>query len=403
PLYSPSHPPPCYSQNPVCDETRLDSSPTGVLPTGIFTKAYGSITVVLFNQESSAPVPSYGRQVSVRGSLILEQDISHISEIVAKLEGRMEIIEISTAGSGALTINTVKNSYSLWSLGSSTSSSCPERIDFACQLPAKFGHRGCEYPLPPSYNARFPGIPALFAKCTYSLTISITEVRRRLGLWSKTKTIRVTIEYHPKAFPPRAVSPTPPYFLSAVKVMPMEWHQSSFVMNTLCSSNLAPIQCQAFIPSVKIFGLSDTIPVHLQMSGPLASLREFMEPSSPSPGDIDDGESPMHIYLTRMVEFKYRGKAVSRVMRIGEGHMRPPPPIVNFNCTPLCVPDDACVQSLDWDGGVKCDLGVTVGGFQAAGLTVKDFITLELIPQKLGSSPLQHAIPIRLVTETFSD
>ncbi|KAJ7657021.1 hypothetical protein B0H17DRAFT_1098046 [Mycena rosella] len=406
PLYSPSHPSPCYSQDPAYDETRLDSSPqtaTGVLPTGIFTKSYGSATVVLFDQESSVSVPSYGREASVRGSLILEQDMSHISEIVAKLDGR---IEITTAESGALMINTVKKSYSLWFPGSSASSSCPERIDFACPLPTKFDHRGCECPLPPSYNAEFRGFPALFAKCIYSLTISIIKDRRRLGFLSKMKTIRVPVEYHPQTSPPRGISPTPTYFLSAVKVMPEEWHQSSFAMNTHCSSNLAPIQCQAFIPSVKIFGLSDTIPLHLQMSGPLSSLRTFILPSSPSPDDIDDGKGPVRVYLTRMVSFEYRGKATWRVMRLGEGRFRPLPPMVNFDCDcrPVCVPDDACVQSLDWDGEVKCDPGVAVGGFKSAGLTVKDFITLELIPPKPVSSPLltmQHAIPIRLVTDTF--
>ncbi|KAJ7673533.1 hypothetical protein B0H17DRAFT_1183202 [Mycena rosella] len=286
PLYSPSHPSPCYSQDPAYDEIRLDSSPrtgTGVLPTGIFTKACGSATVVQL------------------------------------------------------------------------------RI----------------YPLPPSYNAKFPGFPALFAKCTYSLTISITK-ERRLGFLSKTKIIRVPVEYHPRASPPRGVSPTPLYFLSAVKMMPEEWHQSSFAMNTRCSSNLAPIQCQ--------------------MSGPLSSLRAFILPSSPSPGDIDDGKGPVRLCLTRMVSFEYRGKTIWRVMRIGDGRFRPLPPWRTSTATapPCAFPTTR----------VKYDPGTTVGDFQSAGLTAKDFIALELIPPKPVSSPLlamQDAISIRLVTETFSD
>ncbi|KAJ7133619.1 hypothetical protein C8R44DRAFT_870987 [Mycena epipterygia] len=65
---------------------------------------------------------------------------------------------------------------------------------------------------------------------------------------------------------------------------------------------------------------------------------------------------------------------------------------------PRCDPAGSCMQTLDWDGEVKCD----PGGFQTAGLT--DFITLELIPPNRASAPLltiQYAIPIRLVTETF--
>ncbi|KAJ7451636.1 hypothetical protein FB451DRAFT_1283854 [Mycena latifolia] len=404
PLYSSSHPLPCYSQDPACDETLLESSPrTGTrVSTGIFTKACGSATVVLFNQEPSSCVPSYGRQASVAGSLILEQDTSHISEIVAKLEGRLEI---TTADSGALTINTIKDSHSLWSpCPSSSSSPCPERINFACQFPARFKHRDCEYPLPPSYASRFLGFPSLFVKCAYTLKISITK-DRRLGFLSKTKTIHIPVEYHPLTSPPRGISLTP-YITAALKIRPEEWHQSSFVMNPRASSNLSPLQCEAFIPSVKIFGLSDTIPVHLQVFGRVASLRELVLPSSPAPCDMNDGKGPVRAYLNRMVSFEYRGKATWLIQRIGEGRFRPLPPIVNFDCDcqPVCVPQDSCRQFLDWDGEVKCDPSVTIGGFHAAGLTVKDFLTLELVPPKASSSPLltiQHAVPIRFVTESF--
>ncbi|KAJ6584092.1 hypothetical protein DFH09DRAFT_1144256 [Mycena vulgaris] len=399
PLYSPSTPSPSYSQDPACDETRLESSlRTGrrPLPTGIFTKAYGSVTIVLFDQEPSARVPSYRKQASVRGTLILEQDVSNICEVTAKLEGQLETI---TAELGSQTIRTVKMTHSLWSPVSS--SPCPGRIDFSCPFPATFQHGDRGYPLPPSYTARFPGLPSLFAKCTYNLTISI----RRLGFLSKTKMIHVPLDYYPQTSPPRGISPTP-FFLSAVKIMPEEWYQSSFVMNTRSSSNITPIECQAFIPSVKIFGLTDTIPLHLQTTGSLPSLRELILASSPAPGDADFGQSPVRVYLTRVVTVEYRGRVTWRVMRIGEGHFRPLPPIVNFdcNCQTVCIPHDSCVQSLDWDGEVKCNPNITIGGFQAAGLSVKDYITFEVIALKPSSSPLltvQHGVPIRFVTETF--
>ncbi|KAJ7133425.1 hypothetical protein C8R44DRAFT_663992 [Mycena epipterygia] len=405
PLYKPPcHPSPCYSQDPAHDETRLESSaPTGTgrLPTGIFTKAYGSATIVLLDQEPNAHVPSYReRRSSVRGSLILEQDPSQISEVAAKLEGRLE----STAlDSGAITIKTVAITNVLWSSGSS-SSPCPGTIDFACDFPATFQHRDSEYPPPPSYIARFSGFPSLFVKCAYSLTISIAK-DRRLGFLSKTKLIHVPIEYRPRTYPRSGISPSP-CFLSTVKTVPEEWHQSSFVMNTRASSTLEPIQCQAFIPSVKIFGLGDTIPLHLQISGQISSLQEFILPSSAASDDIDQRKSPVRVFLTRMVTVECRGKTTCRVMRIGEGRFRPLPPIVNFDCDcrRRCEPVESCVQNLDWDGQIKCNPDVTVGGFQAAGLTVKDFISLELIPPTPMSSPLltvQHAIPIRFVTETF--
>ncbi|KAJ7133601.1 hypothetical protein C8R44DRAFT_554407, partial [Mycena epipterygia] len=64
-------------------------------------------------------------------------------------------------------------------------------------------------------------------------------------------------------------------FLSAVKTTPEEWHQSSFSVRMPIASRpiTHPFTGQAFIPSVRIFGFADTIPLHLQMSGQLSSLR----------------------------------------------------------------------------------------------------------------------------------
>ncbi|KAJ7079755.1 hypothetical protein B0H15DRAFT_997974 [Mycena belliarum] len=394
----PSHPSPCYSQDPACDETRLEFSPaTRLRPTGIFTKACGSATIVLFNQDPSSPIPSYGREAPVSGLLILEHDTSRVSEIVVKFQGQLKI---TTAESGA-TISIFKNSHSLWSLGSS-SSVCPERIDFAYQFPTTFRHQDHEYPLPPSYIARFTGSPVLSAECTYTVTISISKAHR-LGIWSQTKIVHIPVKYRPLSSPPSGIS-SPPYFLAqAVKTMPDEWHQSSFVLNTR-GSTLTPIQCQAFIPSVKVFGVADTIPIHLQISAPVCSLREFILPAGPAPGDVDDGRGPVRVSLTRMVTYACRGREIWRTRQIGEGRFRPLPPAVNFDCDcrPECVPSDACVQSLDWDGEVRCGPGVAVGGFRAAGLTVKDFIIIHLVPP--NSSPLlpvQHALPVRFVTDSF--
>ncbi|KAJ7791227.1 hypothetical protein B0H14DRAFT_2936571 [Mycena olivaceomarginata] len=409
PYYSPPPPPPCYSQDPADDETRIDFSPRNRRrspPSGIFTKACGSSTVILFNQEPNIRVPSYCQHGPIRGSLIIEEDTSQIREVVAKLEGRLEV---TTTDFGVQATKVVKQTYCLWSSQPGSSSVFPGTVDIACDFPATFQHQGRDipllpsrdFPLPPSYVARFPGFPALFVKCTYSLTISITK-GRRLG-FSKTKLIYVPIEYNPQTFPAHGMPPIL-NFLSSVKTIPEEWHQTSFIMNTRYP-NMSPIQCQAFIPSTKVFGLSDIIPVHVQLSGSLASLRQLVLPLDPS-CESDRRHSPVRVYLTRKVTFEYRGRSTWRVQRIGEGHFPPLPPVVKFECScePACDSCDSCVEALDWDGEVRCDADVVVGGFQAAGLTVKDLITVEIIPPNTAVSPLrgiQHAIPIRLVTDTF--
>jgi hypothetical protein len=119
-----------------------------------------------------------------------------------------------------------------------------------------------------------------------------------------------------------------------------------------------------------------------------------------------------------MVTFEHRGKSTWCLHRIGEGSFSPLPPMADCDCRQAC---DSCVETLEWNGEIKCDSTVSVGEFLAAGLTVKvplvflldppnskrcaqDFITLEIIPPKALLSPLlstQHFIPIRLVTETF--
>ncbi|KAJ7260979.1 hypothetical protein C8J57DRAFT_1514208 [Mycena rebaudengoi] len=215
-----------------------------------------------------------------------------------------------------------------------------------------------------------PSQPSLFAKCTYSLTISITK-DRRLGFLSKTQLSNVG-HHRPQS------SDFPGYWNTPVSVLPFfsKNHAGGMVLDFFrdeprSSSNLSPIQCQvsinplrlqhvvahellAFIPSVKIFGLSDIIPFHPQVSGPLSSLRELVLPTSPTPPGSDRG--PVH------------------------------------SCS-------SCMETCDWDGEVKCDASVTVGGFQAAELTVKvrrtACITLEMMLPKAVLSPLH------LVTKTF--
>ncbi|KAF8214889.1 hypothetical protein K438DRAFT_1561735 [Mycena galopus ATCC 62051] len=399
PPYSPVLPPPGYSEDPAGDEARIDISPRThgrfLLPTGVWVKANGSTTVVLFAQERNIRVPLYRQHGPVRGSLIVE-DTNQIREVVAKLEGRLEI---TTTDSGVQTVKVVKNTYCLWS-SSLSNSVFPGTIDIACDFPATFQHEGRDFPLPPSYVARFPGFPTLFAKCTYSLTISITR-ERSLGFLSNTKSIYVPIEYNPHTVPARGMPPSM-HFLASVKIIPEDWYQTSFVMNAR-DSNLSPIQCEAFIPSVKVFGLSDTIPLHLQLSGSLSSLRELIPPS---PFGCHLRYSPVRVYLMRKVTFEYRGKSTWRFERIGEGLFPPLPLVVNFNCKcqPPCDSCDSCVETFGWGGEVKCNSTVTICGFQAAGLTVMDFITLEITPPNAALAPLasvRHAFPIRFVTETF--
>lgn len=60
-----------------------------------------------------------------------------------------------------------------------------------------------------------------------------------------------------------------------------------------------------------------------------------------------------------------------------------------------------------WEGEVVPSLKqISVGGFRAAGLAVRDFIILTLIPPDPETSPLrthQHAVPVRIVTDAWEE
>ncbi|KAF8320360.1 hypothetical protein DL93DRAFT_1835567 [Clavulina sp. PMI_390] len=60
-----------------------------------------------------------------------------------------------------------------------------------------------------------------------------------------------------------------------------------------------------------------------------------------------------------------------------------------------------------WEGEVIPSLKqISVGGFRAAGLSVRDFIILTLIPPDPETSPLrahQHAVPVRIVTDAWDE
>ncbi|KAF7299706.1 hypothetical protein HMN09_00976200 [Mycena chlorophos] len=441
PLYSPSLPSPCYSVDPAYDETILDVSPyhrsTRMLPTGVFTKQSGSATVVLLNQHAGVRTPTYGRGALVKGTLMLSpESVGAVSQISVKLQGRLEI---TTSDAGASTTKMITVGSQIWppppanaAAGSASPVSprcCPESLNFEVAFPEVFQLGDYEHPLPPTYIARFPGFPSLYAKATYDLVISIVK-DRRIGFIPRTKTVFVLLEYRPESAPPRGITPTPPEdFLQAIKYMPEEWFQSSCTMRAKPKSDFSCIDCQVFMPAVRIFGFEDTIPVHVQLSGTLPTLRHLVNPTDRLPHSVSSSSSsssisgrpttpdefcPVKIFLTRMVSAEHLGKLTMRVQRLGaNGRVRPLPPPADFDCAecergPTACPE--CIESvvvLDYTGEVRCDPKLAqVGGFYIGLLNVKDFLTVELAPPQPRTSPLigvQHAVPIRFVTESYHE
>ncbi|KAF7328020.1 hypothetical protein MKEN_00382900 [Mycena kentingensis (nom. inval.)] len=425
PLYEPpTHPAalpepiPDYSPEPAPDEVRLIARrSTQSSLTGVFTNAFGAATLVLLGQEDGAEIPSYGRQGTLKGTIILEKDTSSICQVAVKLHGCLDVSTSDVGTSKTTTVNVVET---LWS-SENASQSCPDRLEFALTLPKMFKHGDDEHPLPPSYQSRFTGMPFITAQSTYALEIVISKGRRKLGILPNTKRLQQRIEYRPESCPPRPISSTPCSFTS-IKTMPEEWYQSSFTMKQRRPQDnlFSHIHCQVFIPAVRIYGRADTIPVHIQLTGALASLRclVLLGPDSPPPDPTEpQSKSPINIFIMRAVAVHNicKGTTTSRAQRVGTGLVRAAPPIVDFECsctTNWALPCRGCcdeVVALDWEGEVSLgeQAREAVVGFVAGALNVKDLITIEITPPKAAKTcasplvPVQHGIPIRFVTQSY--
>ncbi|KAF8916505.1 hypothetical protein CPB85DRAFT_1250904 [Mucidula mucida] len=157
--------------------------------------------------------------------------------------------------------------------------------------------------------------------------------------------------------------------LTSVKTSPEEWRQTLTVVNTKPNVNVQPIHCNLFIPAVQTFSVSDSIPFHIQMTAPSASLRLFFIAStdpSPSTGSPPSPTSSLVVNLVRQISVELNGKTSIRNIDIGSSRIRSVPP-------PLGSTPPHATQSdhMDWEGEVICNPDVAVGGFAASGVTVK--------------------------------
>ncbi|TCD70789.1 hypothetical protein EIP91_001820 [Steccherinum ochraceum] len=420
PSYSPSTDAPRYSPEPHDDEHRLvfvarkqpDSNPTSS-----FVKKSGNVTVLLSGQESGAALPCYTRHGIVQGEILLEEEATVLS-VEIKLEGRQTVTVVD---GGLELVQLFDLSQTVWSKrGENASSSpCAAVLPFSIPFPRGYNDGRGLKPLPPTFDAQFPGAPGIYVECKYSFTVTVSK--SGLGGWKRQKIVS-----------------TPP-FLSTVKSAPGDWHQVISTMKTSEASPLEPLECHLFIPSVQIYAISDTVPFHLQLRGSPASLLAFLSgptPSSPklpkglkalgsslknrSPRTSSEGTrqplfdtatpqtmpfnynaSSVRVYILRQVCVRVNGQKTWRDILLGEGKLWP-----LHSQTPSLRPNGADGEhSVDWEGEVRCGSDVAVGSFSSGDLVVKDFIVLDLQPPSTQTALKhhQHAHPIRLVTDSYAE
>lgn len=93
------------------------------------------------------------------------------------------------------------------------------------------------------------------------------------------------------------------------------------------------------------------------------------------------------------------GQKAWKNIELGEGTLSPRPP-------PIIAPSGATQlgeDSLDWEGEVRCEEGLSLPGFITGDLMIKDFIVLSISPPDPTKSDLlstQVPVGIKLVTES---
>ncbi|TFK44842.1 hypothetical protein BDQ12DRAFT_673669 [Crucibulum laeve] len=417
PVYSLPSCVPSYSSLPLANEETVQYTPrqgTTSNPHGTFVRKWPQATLILKDQDPSSRLPSYGRHGVVCGELGLTNP-EKVVEVTLKLAGRMSCI---LSDDGTVLTPVVSESVILWKADSPEAPKnhrCPTSMPFILRFPQTFQTEGKSWSIPPSFEATFLGIPALFVRCTYTLSIEITKTRQsRLTLWPASKTYITLLHYRPRTRPNRPIFRCDSIFRS-IKPVPEEWLQLVSTMNVRPKSKLKPIDCHFVVPSIQAYALTDSIPFHIQLCSSLASLRELLPSTSVllkppvSGGDgikwiTDDrpGDTVIRVYIARQVVLEMNSKRRFRTLVIGNAKLKPVPPLVTKSQDTLSSDE----VHIDWEGEVRCRSEVSCGGFSVGGLIVKDFLVLSLTPSSPRSSPLlplQLAHPIKLVTDSWDD
>ncbi|KAF8635979.1 hypothetical protein AX15_000143 [Amanita polypyramis BW_CC] len=419
PDYSPSTPAPAYSFEPSFGEQRLQLTPRHgryhpPLTTSILRRLKKA-TLVLHGQETDAKIPSYGRNDEISGALCFD-DPANITDVTIKVRGA---IETTATELGTKTRRQLDNTYNLWKRDA-THILCPSQLPFSYLLSSIFMDDDREKHLPPSFHFFIPGF---YVKVHYWIIIEIARMGHwKVDLWPSVQRHSIPFNYSPRSRPGRPIVDTC-CFLSGIKSLPEEWYQATAPLQTrLLRQPREPLYCHFFVPSSRIYGLSDTIPFHIQLNGPISSLQQFFPPDalhritsadsaiSNPPIPLKDKtnskkkaskehRSYVRVILIRQVAITCDGGKAWQNSNIGEGviYPLPPPPIRD-----VCL--GAREESLDWNGHIRCNKDVTSGSFATSLVQAQHFLSLVFTPPEPRTFvELTINIPIKFVSDSYSE
>ncbi|KIY46666.1 hypothetical protein FISHEDRAFT_75375 [Fistulina hepatica ATCC 64428] len=394
PMYSPSPPPPEYNCEPADDEEVLLSTVHPVaLPAGTFTKSSGPLTIVLYNQKEHADCPEFGRLAQVSG--VVEIDVHErdsISDVTMMIQGQLETYANGCSRTPPTTL--ICETSLLWT-ADDQDVACPSALPFSRKLPSQFVlYDGIARPLPPSFEAEYRDTLGLCARAAYSITISVT---RRGRFWTRGKTLKIPFSYCPRSRPHREI-PEVSTFFASLKYAPDEWHQVVATLKTRKKGTDSDVACQFFMPAVKAFALSDTIPFHITLSGPPAVLCELHASASTLTATkffsrFQCNGQLLRVHLLRQVLVAVNAQKTFKNEAVGEGEIwRVPPPIATNG------------EQLDWEGHVRVKdlMKTSQGSFNAGTLVVRYYVVFSVSPPE-AYAPLTEYTLVRLTTDPYME
>ncbi|KAL4064165.1 hypothetical protein V8B97DRAFT_2011082 [Scleroderma yunnanense] len=399
PEYEPSTPAPDYSSRPLPGERCIERTPKQTISHQgqlSFTYQEHGMSLTLRGCREEGSVPTFGLCSTVHGEFE-PIDREKIVSITVKLEGRVVIKNRSRISSSLL----FSRYRTLWE-SDSAETVCPGILPLSMAFPAHYldSHTGRDTRLPPSLSISRPRRAAVI----YSLTVT---VRKKRGLFfcmrsPREVSIIADLRYSPRVRPPR---PSPMYF-SALKQSPDEWLENVWSIEGCPlqaeDSRTLMVQCHLFLPSVRVFSVSECIPFHLSLCGSTTSLQSMLK--SLAPDRVVEEEAyndPIHVFVVRQtIVHTDQGKAIHEEI-LGNAELT----TSELTVLDAPLPEDAMFRS--WNGQLRCEKSITCSGFTTSVLEVKDFVVLSLVRQ-LGSTKslkanLRHDIPIRIVTHPYVD
>ncbi|KAJ7143026.1 hypothetical protein C8R44DRAFT_846717 [Mycena epipterygia] len=171
------------------------------------------------------------------------------------------------------------------------------------------------------------------------------------------------------------------FFMGTVKDCPEEWFQRPIIIPANAGSQFVSIVCdflsQLYLPRRSVFRTTDTIPFHVQMSGPMDSLRDLFigrDVDQPKSGKSSPEAPVIHVFILRQVTVNI-GTIVENNKRIilGEGLSASVPSAIQNSVQQS--PHQSSSETLNWSGELRCQEGRVVEGFETANISISVRLT----------------------------